>query len=183
MRPVVSLLLLLAMTAAARADGGTVRAARRFGGGQVTVFTSPTPLVAGDADVSVLVQDASGMPLTDVPVTVKAWPADAPELAVSAAATSEMATNKLLRAAALRFERPGPWVVEVTAELPGKPARLDFTVDVQTPPPSWLELLPWVAWPLPFVAGFVLVVLLRAPPAAAASAGPPGSPPAPSGPR
>jgi hypothetical protein len=171
MRPTAGLILmtLLGTTPVAWADGGTVRASERCGEYRVTVFTAPTPLVVGPADVSVLVQDAAGRPLPDLPVSVTAWPAGAVQRAVESAATTDAATNKLLRAAMLPLEEAGPWVIEVTADLPHGQARVRCSVEVGEPPPSWLELLPWVGWPLLLVLVFAVRELLSRPRPAAAS--------------
>src|SRR5438094_524539 len=84
----------------ARADGGMVRLSQRQGGYQITVFTAPTPFRAGPVDVSVLVQDAAtGEALPQAQVTVWVAPRGRRGAAVSYAATSEAATNKLLHAA------------------------------------------------------------------------------------
>ena len=60
----------------ARADGGTLRISERRDGRRISVFTTPTPLRAGLADISILVQDAAtGKPLPEVPVMVSVHPA------------------------------------------------------------------------------------------------------------
>jgi hypothetical protein len=170
-----ALLVLVAMaglilTVRLRADSGTVRVSQRVAGHQITVFTEPTPLVAGTADISVLILDATGRPLTDVSVDVRAWPIDAPDLAVGGPATTATATNKLLQAIHLPLREPGPWTVEITANLTEGPAHVRFSMDVARPPPSWWELLPWMAWPAVPILLFVIHQLFsRTHPAAATS--------------
>src|SRR5262245_51794128 len=84
----------------ARADGGTVRLSQRAGGYRITVFTEPTPFRAGPVDVSVLVQDAAtGDVVPGAQVTVWAAPSGRGGEAAEHPATTEAATNKLLRAA------------------------------------------------------------------------------------
>src|SRR5438094_6267524 len=98
----------------ARGDGGTVRLSQQTGGYRITVFTEPTPLRAGPVDVSVLVQDAAtGQALPDVQVTVWVAPVGRAGAAVGYPATSEAATNKLLRVALFDFPEAGPWELEV----------------------------------------------------------------------
>ena len=131
-----------------------MRFSGRRDGLRITVFTAPNPLRAGPVDVSVLVQDASGRPLTDVPVAVRAHPAGDPARQVSGPATAEAATNKLLLAAPLEFGEPGRWRVEVGVMGPGGTVRIDFDVEVAEAPPPWLNLSLWVGWPFAAVLLF-----------------------------
>jgi hypothetical protein len=135
----------------ARADGGKLQLTHRQDRYQVAVFTAPTPLRVGVADISVLLQDATtGQPLLHVPVDVSAHPVASPEARVTGAATTEAATNKLFRAAQLELRNPGPWEVEVLVRGSPDPIRIHFEVAVAEAPPPWVELLPWML--CPFVA-------------------------------
>ena len=60
MKPPKLLLTFVAILAPARlfADGGTVQLRKEAGALLITVFTSPSPLSAGPADVSLLLQTA-----------------------------------------------------------------------------------------------------------------------------
>ncbi len=142
--------LLLAATASlARGDGGTLRFSERRGDRQISVFTSPTPLRAGPVDVSVLVQAAdSGATPSEEPITVHAWPIQHAQARTSAPATTEAATNKLLRAAQLEFSEPGTWRIEVTMPGSTNGPPIGFDVEVAEPPPAWLDLGLWIGWPL-----------------------------------
>ncbi|HYV36811.1 MAG TPA: hypothetical protein VE988_13975 [Gemmataceae bacterium] len=135
--------------ALAYADGGTVRASEVRDGRRITVFTSPTFLRAGPLDVSVLVQDAaSGKPLLDLPIVVTAYPILDPRRKISAPATTDAATNKLLHAAQLNLPEDGTWRIEVVVKgLEQEPA-IGFDVDVAPPPPPWLGMSLWIGWPL-----------------------------------
>src|SRR5262249_58128830 len=109
-RLILTLLLLSSLiphpSSLARADGGAVRLCERAAGYQITVFTSPTPLRAGPVDVSVLVQDAAtGECMPEARVTV-CWKVPGAGRMLEYQATTEAATNKLLRAA--EFQLPGP---------------------------------------------------------------------------
>jgi hypothetical protein len=131
-----------------RADGGTVRLSERQGDYQITVFTAPAPLRAGSVDVSVLVQDAStGQPLPQARVTVRAAPRGRPGEGFVQPATSEAATNKLLRAAVFELPEPGWWEVEVAVEGEHGQARVRFEVEAAEAAPRWLALWPWLGWP------------------------------------
>lgn len=139
----------------ARGDGGTVRASERCGPYRVTVFTSPTPLRAGSADVSVLVQDDDSREvIADAAVTVRAVPQGRPRDQVSAAATPEAATNKLLRAAVFDLPAAGTWDVAVAVGGPRGDGVVRFAVEVDEPPPAWADLIGWVGWPALVVAGY-----------------------------
>jgi hypothetical protein len=136
------------------ADGGAVQQCKRAGDYQITVFTSPTPLRAGPVDVSVLVQDAAtGECMPEARVTVSLKGLGAGKI-LEYPATTEAATNKLLRAAEFQLPEPGWWDVSVAVEGPHGPAVVQFGVQADEPPPRWLELWPWFCWPALAVALF-----------------------------
>lgn len=123
----------------------------------ITVFTSPTPLRAGIVDVSVLIQDAnSGKPLPDVPVTVSAYPIHNLEGRISGAATTDAATNKLLRAAQLDFSESGPWRIELAVEGLRQGSPIAFEVDVAEARPPWVQTSFWIGWPIAVIGLFVM---------------------------
>jgi len=133
----------------ARADGGIVRVCEVRAGRRITVFTAPTSMRAGPQDVSVLVQDVvSGKPLLDVPIAVSAYPIADPRRKTCVPATTDATTNKLFHAAQLNLPDAGSWRVEVVADaLPQEPP-IGFDVVVAPPAPPWLDMSPWIAWPL-----------------------------------
>jgi hypothetical protein len=145
-----------------RADGGAVRLREQAGAYQVTVFTAPTPFRAGPVDVSVLVLDAAiGEYVPEARVTLRLTARGTGEV-LEYSATAEAATNKLFHAAVFQLPEPGWWDVEVAVEGPHGPALLRFGVEADEPPPRWLELWPWFAWPALAVALFGLhQVLVR----------------------
>jgi hypothetical protein len=153
MRTVAALVLLL-HAAPAIGDGGTVRASEVVGGFRVTVFTNPTPLRAGPADVSVLVQDArTGAAVPGVRVTVRAELPGQPWNTANAAATPGAATNKLMQAALMELPAAGEWQFTVT--VAGEPSEtVRFAAAVGEPLPKWRAVWPWVAWPAAAVALF-----------------------------
>jgi hypothetical protein len=155
------------LSSVARGDGGVVRLHERTGAYQVTVFTSPTPLRAGQVDVSVLVQDAAGEFVPEAQVTVRLTSPGSGAV-LQFLATSEAATNKLFRAAVFDLPAPGRWDVEIEVEGPQGSARLRLGVEADGPPPRWLELWPWFTWPGLVVAMFgvhqVLVRRRKSPP-------------------
>jgi len=137
-----------------KADGGAVRLRERAGGYQITVFTSPTPLRVGAVDVSVFVQDpATGEGIPEARVTVSLRAPGSGRI-LEYPATTEAATNKLLRAAEFQLPAPGWWDVDVAVEGPPGPAIVRFEVQAEEPPPRWLDLWPWFGWPALVVALF-----------------------------
>ncbi|HEV2968787.1 MAG TPA: hypothetical protein VGY55_02285 [Pirellulales bacterium] len=151
----------LALGATARfafADGGAVRFSERRGGLVITIFTSPTPLRVGPVDVSVLVQDADTgqpAPLSFAPA-VHACPANRARDTTSAPAKADVATNKLLRSAQLNFSESGRWHIEVEVSDRSGAVPIGFDVEVAKPLPSWLHLVPWIAWPFPLIGMFAI---------------------------
>ncbi len=145
---------LAALAGAARADAGAIRASETVSGYRVSVFSSPTPLRVGLVDVSVLVQDAAtGQPVPDAQVTVRARHRTEPSASVTCAATAAAATNKLFRAAVFELPEPGWWDVEVEIGGLREPVRLNFEMEAAERLPTWRSLWPWLAWP----AGVVLL--------------------------
>ncbi|HEY2882228.1 MAG TPA: hypothetical protein VGJ15_07330 [Pirellulales bacterium] len=162
------------------ADGGTLRTSQRIGSLQVTVFTTPAELRVGPVDISVLVQDAeSGHLRETIPVKIGMDQIAANGKIVlhlpEENASSEMATNKLFRAAAFEIPRAGVWratisIGETGAEFNDSKALRDrsdrpaviesaatttsFDFEVAPPLPAWIELAPWLAIPFVVVALF-----------------------------
>lgn len=137
----VALLLALAAPATTRADGGVVRASRDQDGLTVTLFTAPTPLRAGAADVSVLVQDArSREPLLDAEVMVHLA---APDTAADLAAvrlTHEAASNKILKAARLALPEPGRYRLRAEVRRGARRATAAAEVEVAPAGGRWREI-------------------------------------------
>jgi hypothetical protein len=153
-----ALLSILFCTTAARGDGGTVRASETHGTMQVTIFTSPTPLRAGQVDVSVLVQDMpNGATATDAEIEVLVHPVDAPGRTMRQFATVDRAVNKLLRAAEFDVVEPGPTEFTIVVRRQQQPElRVRFEADVAPPLPRWARFWPWFTWPLVVAALFIL---------------------------
>lgn len=130
------------------ADGGSVRFSERRGGYRITVFTSPTPLRAGPVDVSVFVQDAAtGEPVADAQITVRASPRERAAAAIHQNATTEAATNKLYQAALFDLPDAGWWDVAIVVKGLREPIELHFEIEVDQPLPHVWEMMSWMAWP------------------------------------
>ena len=145
----------------------------RAGDYQVTVLASPAALHVGPADLSVLVQDAAtGQPVDGMAVTLclvpEGWPA-ADGLRLEA--TRAAATNKLFYAAQFDLPTAGRWTLTATVEPSHEAARerggesiaagrgiatIEGVLEVAGPPPRWVELWPWIGWPVVVVLLFAL---------------------------
>jgi hypothetical protein len=147
---VIGALVALLVTSAAslvRADGGAVRVIARDGGLQIAVFTSPAVLVAGETDVSVLVQDSETLATAAAAdVTVNLVPRSRDYAAVRLAATHEAATNKLFRACHVVLES-GVYDVEVVATDGDHVGRATFEMLVGPRPTRAAAFWPWFTWP------------------------------------
>jgi hypothetical protein len=134
------------------ADGGVVRAIEHVGSLQISVFTSPNPLVAGPVDISVLVQDKATLaPLVESQIQLAIAPRSRPHDAVTLPATAAAATNKLFRACLVELT-PGWYDVTITCAAAGSRGEVRFALEVGEAPPQRATLWPWFTWPvLPLV--------------------------------
>jgi len=147
----------LATPAGSGADGGLVRASAEDAGLVVTLFTSPTPLRVGIADVSVLVQDArTRAALLDADVRVRVEPAGGGAPLVDAPLDRATATNKLLQAALVTLPASGRFRLVAEARRGDATAVASAELEVAEPSPALLALWPLLALP-PAVVGIFLV--------------------------
>lgn len=128
-----------AVTAAAtnsQADGGRVVHIEKLDGVTITVFAAPTPLMAGPVDVSFLVQDAESLQtISDASISILCQQAAAREHidkspSIAAAASRELATNKLLQSAIVDLPSGGEWRVTTTVTINTQNAEFDFTLSI-----------------------------------------------------
>jgi hypothetical protein len=95
-------------------DGGTLQFRGETPELSVTVFTSPAPLAAGPADISVLLQKRETLePVLDAEVSID-MRAVASGSEIRGRATREQAQNKLLYAAPLTLGESGRWQITVS---------------------------------------------------------------------
>jgi hypothetical protein len=140
------------LPAIAIADGGAVRASKREGNCQVTVFTEPTPLREGPVDVSVFVQVAdTGRPILGNTIDIEIVPRAHSSEKLHVAATVESATNKLFQAAHFNLPDAGSWDFTVNVRRPTGNIELHFELDVADSLPPWRSLWLWFCWPFLFV--------------------------------
>ena len=126
---------LLLVAGIAFADGGTVQFHKQAGPFEVTLFSSPTPLRAGRADLSVMVQKASDKStIQNATVTIHLKKSTADNVVeVVAPATHAKATNKLLYAAELTLPSPGQWQVSVDLNALGTTVTASGQIEVLSP--------------------------------------------------
>ena len=140
-----------------RADGGALVLSRRVAGYQLSVFTAPTPFQSGSVDVSVLVQDvATGELVRDAQVVLFLVPCGHHREPIERVATTEAATNKLLKAAVFDLPEPGCWSVQAIIKGTSETARLQFELDAMPGLGQWPALWPWIGWPVPVIVLFTI---------------------------
>jgi len=145
LRAAGAVLALLGGATTARGDGGLLRLNESAGPFEISVFTAPTPLRVGPADVSVMVLATVGRaPILDADVQVALRLG---ALARSASATHAGATNKLLYAAWLDIPEPGAWALDVRVQSAAGSAALSSTLDVAPPLSPLVAFWPYLALP------------------------------------
>jgi hypothetical protein len=144
--------LLLASAVRARGDGGAVLLRGSGENLDVTLFGAPVPLRVGDADLSVLVQDADGgATVLDAEVDlVLEPPAGSGTPEVRARLEAGHATNDLLLGATVALGAAGSWRARVEVARGGRRARVEAPVEVAPARTAVARLWPWLA--IPFVA-------------------------------
>jgi len=159
--PATTIVLLL-LASAAGGDGGVVQLRQADGPFLVTVFTAPTPLRAGPADVSLLVQAGDrNEPVLDADVLVVLTPSNGDGTSIRTKATRQQATNKLLYAAAVNVPAAGSWELRVTVRRGPDMANVGSSIAVAAPLPPLLAHWPYLAFPPAAVTVFALHQWLR----------------------
>ena len=147
-------LALILAPAAARGDGGLLRLNQAAGPFQISVFTAPTPLRVGFADVSVMVfEQVSRAPVLDANVRLTLRRGD---LERSAGATRAAATNKLLYAASLDLPEPGDWTLAVRVRSPEGEGAVSCGLDVADALPRAVVFWPYLVMPVIAIALFAV---------------------------
>jgi len=159
----LKIILLCLFPRLVEADGGTVRLSERKGQYQITVFTAPTPLRAGPVDISVLVQNAiTQEPVSEIQVTISAKPRGHRGPASHHLATTEAATNKLLRAETFELRSSGWWELNVSIVGASDKTHVQLDVEVAEPLPKYLAFRAWIGWPVvPILLFAIYQVLVR----------------------
>ena len=158
MQPLKLLLTFVAILAPARlfADGGTVQLRKEAGALLITVFTSPSPLSAGPADFSLLLQTRNGLePVLDADVSMRLR-TDASDTEIQARPTRQQAQNKLLYAAPVTLSESGKWRLALTIFRNGERTDATGTIDVAPAPEKALSYWSYIAFPPVMIALFVV---------------------------
>jgi hypothetical protein len=136
-RLLLSLLILASEARLAYGDGGALIFHQQAGSLNISVFASPSPLRAGMADLSVLLQDADTDAVRlDASVEIHLLKAGEPELV--ATPTPGQATNKLLYAAAVEIPSEGEWKITLRCIERGHEAVVQGILTVLPPEPALL---------------------------------------------
>jgi hypothetical protein len=142
----VRLISLLALASLAFADGGKVQFQRKAGAFNITLFSTPTPVRAGRADFSVMVQKSgTETPVLDADVRLHLIKREDSIKEVSALARHEQATNKLLYAAQVDLNATGKWRVEISVQTASGSALVTGEIEVLPPVPPLLAHWPYFA--------------------------------------
>jgi hypothetical protein len=185
MKCVRFILVLLALGLAAEeahADGGIIRAHEVQGPFLVTVFTAAEPQQGSLVDVSVMVQERdSNDAIVDATVKLAFAPparsfaapieqiCGAPEMPGSALyperfavkATRQLASNKLLYAAQVKFDAVGLWQLQVFINRGEDSEKITCSIPVSPPPRKLIALFPYLISPPLLIALFALNQWLR----------------------
>jgi hypothetical protein len=122
---------LLGFAASAYADGGRLRLHAPAGSFVVTLFTTPDPLRADDADFSVaLERAATGALVNDANITLILTPAEGERGRIELQATREAATSAFLQAADVKLPHPGSWKVTVIVRQGSESGECSTMLDV-----------------------------------------------------
>src|SRR5262249_24906363 len=96
----------------------------------------------------------TGDPMTQVLVTVRMTKPRG--LALEYPATSETATNKLLKAAQFELPEPGSWDLQVHVRGLHGLAVIGGKLVGAEPLPRWHKMWPWITWPALAVILFII---------------------------
>ena len=151
------LLIWLVSGSSASGDGGLVRLDATIGGYQVVALSSPTPLVEGELDLTVLLTTIkAGTRATDAEVYVAIVPVDvqkpADDVWVSLASSQQEHPGGV---GAFFQVWPGEWMVYLKVRGPEGEGEREFSIVVGERS-QWRDIWPWL---LPLVAVIALWLL------------------------
>ena len=153
----IGLTFFMLTASGAHADGGIVRASREIGDYNVTVFSDPTPLRVGPADISVFVQERQSKGLVlDADIWLE-LEGPVSRMVRKFQLSRSAATNQWLQAATIELTRPGTAELTVHVSGPEGSGSYSIPLEVVDALPSAWQFWPWIA--LPFL--FLLIAGLR----------------------
>jgi hypothetical protein len=152
----LSLAILILVQAPAFADGGTVQLHQEAGPFVITLFTSPTPLCVGSADISLLLQKRDGLePVLDADVSL-VLREDVSGTEFRVRPTRALAQNKILFAAPATFSKSGRWRVAIAILQDGQRTGAIGTLDVAPLPEMAVSYWSYIAFPPLVIVIFVI---------------------------
>lgn len=156
-------LLLFCTGAKLIADGGSLQLRKQAGDLIVSVFTSPVPLRAGQADLSAMVQKTSDQsPIMDAKVMFHLLNRSADNVTeIALPARHSDASNKLLYAAKTKIPSPGQWTLRVDVEANHESLMAAGRIAVLPSEPPINRYWPYFALPLLCALAFALNRWLR----------------------
>lgn len=158
MKKYLLLLLLLALTGRALADGGRLRFHEAAGPFIVTFFTMPDPLTPGRADFSVAIErpGETGI-VSDAKVVFVLTQPDSKTKPLILYASHSQASTRFLQAANFSLPHDGLWLVTVHVSSGGQMGTCSGEIRVNPPNLITNE----VAWQIAIVPILVLLFLLH----------------------
>ena len=136
--------ILLGAASAALADGGRLRAHENAGDFRVAVFTAPEPLTAGEADVSVLVQQrATDEPVLDADVMLSL---EGPGRVASVVPAVRHSRNRLFYGATVKLG-PGKWTATIRVRRGSVAGEVRAAFQVEDAPARPLRVWPYLSIP------------------------------------
>ncbi len=162
----MTLLMLVVAALPAWADGGVLVGKQEWGTLRASVFGSPSPLRAGPADISVLLQD-DGKPALTAVVSFRwtslgggeEWLPPCCSMTTDKEVTPAAlghSGNRLLYSAMLPIKSSGPGHLDIQVEHDGQTHHASFELTAAPPPPASARYWPWLAITPLAIAGFVL---------------------------
>jgi hypothetical protein len=125
----LTLTLLLIPVREARGDGGVIQMTKTTDIFVITVYTASSPLRAGPADISVLIQTRENSePVLNAQVLIRLHKENG--VMITAQATPASAQNKLLYAATMNIPEAGQWEMEVIIRQGDKTVSIAETIVV-----------------------------------------------------
>lgn len=140
------------------ADTGQLREVVTTDGINVVIFTSPTPLRAGEIEVAALVTDAvTGAPLNGVELEVMvrdpSWDPDMTSMRIAGGIDP---TDPLRSKAVFDLPQPGDWEILIEVQYDGTVVPITLELSAGDRMPRWWQILPVALIGAPFA---VLVVV------------------------
>ena len=160
--PLAAFLMLTMGATAARADGGAMLLHQDAGAFTITLFAAPQPLHAGEADLSVMVQDrSSGEVLLDPVIDLTVATAAASATQQTVRLTKGQASNRLLQASTVHFSSAGKWRLTLAVRRGNDTAQLSTECTVE--PDHSRARLVWfyVLLPVGIILLFVIHQVLK----------------------